>query len=111
MEVDYVNARTQALLGIDPAEWLADPGTWWTGRIHPDDRAAVEAEDARVQATGEPVHTEYRMVAVDGRTVRFRDEAMLVRDKTGAPRYWQGLMTEITALKETEARLAEAESR
>jgi PAS domain S-box-containing protein len=111
MEVVYVNARTQELLGIDPAEWLADPGTWWTGRIHADDRGAVEAEDARVQITGEPFHAEYRMVAVDGRTVWFRDEAVLIRDDSGAPRYWQGLMTDITALKETEAQLAEAEAR
>ena len=51
------------------------------------------------------------MVARDGRTVWFRDEAALQRTETGEPAYWQGVMMDITARKEAEAGLAEAEAR
>ena len=51
------------------------------------------------------------MVARDGRIVWFRDEAVLQRSEEGEPAYWQGVMMDITARKEAEAGLAEAEAR
>ena len=79
--------------------------------IHEDDRERVEAENRRTEETGEPFVIEYRMVARDGRTVWFRDEAALQRTEAGEPAYWQGVMIDITARKEAEAGLADAEAR
>ena len=110
LEIVFINSRVEQLLGISPAEWVADSGVWMRG-IHPDDRARVEAENRRTERTGEPFAVEYRMLARDGRIVWFRDEAQLVRDDEGRPDSWQGVMMDITARKEAEAGLAEAEAR
>ncbi|MDP9184557.1 MAG: PAS domain-containing protein, partial [Actinomycetota bacterium] len=110
MQVVYINSRVEALLGITPAEWVADSSVW-TQAVHPDDRARVEEENRRSEETGGPFVIEYRMIARDGRVVWFRDEAVLQRDEQGEPAYWQGVMMDITARREAESGLAEAESR
>lgn len=116
LDLSYVNPRVTELLGVSPEEWLRDGGSHWLDRIHPDDRGAVTAEKLRAERarddqTGAPFSVEYRMFTSDGRTVWFRDEAVLVRDEDGNATHWQGVMTDITARKETEAQLAEAEAR
>lgn len=111
LAVTYINARVSEILGVTPAEWIQDPLGNWLGRIHPDDREMVETENARAERTGEPYSAEYRMFARDGRLVWLRDEAVLVRDDAGKPKYWQGVMTDITARREAENNLAEAEAR
>ena len=110
MQVVYINSRVESLLGITPAEWIEDSGVWMAA-IHPEDRDRVDAENRRTEASGEPFVIEYRMVSRDGRTLWFRDEAALQRTETGEPAYWQGVMMDITARKEAEAGLAEAEAR
>ena len=61
----------------------------------------MREENDRTEETGEPFSVEYRMIARDGRVVWFRDEAVLVCDGAdGTPRYWQGVMIDITAAQE-----------
>jgi PAS domain S-box-containing protein len=103
-DLTYINARVTEILGVSPEQWLADPATYWLGRIHPEDREMVSALNDRTDQTGEPFSVEYRMFAEDGRLVWIRDEAVLVRDDAGNPKYWQGVMSDITARKEAEAR-------
>jgi PAS domain S-box-containing protein len=110
LQVVYVSPRVEALLGITPEEWVADPSIWMRS-IHPDDQARVETVNRSTEESGEPFIVEYRMVARDGRVVWFRDEAQLVRDEEGLPDAWQGVMMDITARKAAEAGLAEAEAR
>jgi PAS domain S-box-containing protein len=110
LEVVYINSRVESLLGITPAEWVADSDVWMQA-IHPDDQATFDAENRRTEVTGEPFVIEYRMIARDGRVVWFRDEATLVRDEAGEPAFWQGVMMDITQRREAEAGLAEAEAR
>jgi PAS domain S-box-containing protein len=38
------------------------------------------------------------MIARDGRLVWVREEASLLRDEAGAPKYWQGIYIDITDL-------------
>ncbi|MGH2597077.1 MAG: PAS domain-containing protein [Actinomycetota bacterium] len=111
LAVTYINARVSEILGVTPEEWIKDPEGNWLGRIHPDDHDMVETVNAEASRTGEPYSAEYRMFAQDGRLVWIRDEAILVRDDAGGPKYWQGVMTDITARREAENNLAEAESR
>jgi PAS domain S-box-containing protein len=111
LAVTYINARVSEILGVTPEEWIKDPEGNWLGRIHPDDRDMVGTVNAEATRTGEPYSAEYRMFAQDGRLVWIRDEAILVRDDAGGPKYWQGVMTDITARREAENNLVEAESR
>mgnify|MGYP005851313775 FL=1 len=103
----YVSPQVEALLGFSPADYEANPGIWLE-RLHPDDRERVLAAVARCHETGEPLVSEYRMLARDGRTVWFRDEARLVPDASGRPLFLQGVMLDITAPKQAEEKLLQA---
>lgn len=78
---------------------------FWRKRLHPDDRARVLREVTRQRLTDRPFATEYRMIARDGSTVWFRDEARLVRRKGGAPFFLQGVMFDITERKRMDEEL------
>ena len=51
------------------------------------------------------------MLGRDGRTVWFRDEAVLVRDEEDRPAFWQGIMYDVTRQRESEALARETETR
>jgi PAS domain S-box-containing protein len=110
LSVMYISPRVERVLGITQQEWQTNPLVWLES-MHPDDRDRIAAENARTEMTGEPFIADYRSIARDGHVVWFHDEATLVRDREGQPLFWQGVMIDITALKETQAQLAEAEAR
>lgn len=101
----YISPQTTKILGYTPEDWHADP-TLWVTATHPDDRARVMEEDRRAAAHASRFQSEYRMIARDGRTVWFRDEAAVVEDPLSGLSFWQGVMLDITE----EKRLAEAGS-
>lgn len=94
----YVSPQIEALLGYAPAEWLAAPDLCLQ-LIHPDDYKRVVEENSRTNQTGEPFNTEYRLCLRDGRTVWVQDQAVLIRDGAGRPRFWQGVILDITERK------------
>jgi len=100
----YVSPQVERILGYLREEWLEQPDIW-TELLHPDDRETeLEAHDHHNE-TGEPWSREYRLIAEDGRFVWVRDQALLVRDRDGAPMFWQGVMLDVTAQKELEEQL------
>jgi PAS domain S-box-containing protein len=105
----YSSPQTQSLLGYTADEW--GPHETWVEAIHPEDRERVVAEDEKLGETGEPYRSEYRMLTKRGDVVWVRDEAVLVRDADGTPRYWQGVRFDITTEKEAERQLRQAEER
>ena len=106
----YVSPQVEPILGFAAGDWMSDPIAW-ARQFHPDDRGRIRAEYARVEQTGEPFRAEYRMYTRTGDIRWFRDEAMLVRDDQGEPRYWQGIMYDITGERESEERAQESEDR
>ena len=105
----YTSPQVTEILGITPEQWSEDHT--WESMLHPDDRDRVLAENERALARGEDFVSEYRLVRPDGRPVWIRDHAVLVRDEAGGRRCWQGVMFDITDLKDTEDQLHEAENR
>jgi PAS domain S-box-containing protein len=104
----YVSPQVEALLGYPAASWIENPGLLHEA-VHPEDLERVLADAERLRKTGEPLHSEYRYVAADGRVVWVLDETILVRDEEGTPLWVQGFLVDITASKvaaETRARLA-----
>jgi PAS domain S-box-containing protein len=97
----YVSPQIESLLGFTPEEWTADPNLW-ARRLHPEDRDRALAEDEHCRRTGEPLRSEYRMLARDGRVVWVRDEATVVRDEAGRPVFYQGLLLDLTERKRAE---------
>jgi len=106
----YVSPQVEALLGYSPKEWLSTPDLW-SDLLHPGDQERVLIEDARTERTGEPFRVEYRMFARDGRIMWVRDEAVLVRDESGEPLFWQGIIFDITESKLAEEALQQSEER
>jgi diguanylate cyclase (GGDEF)-like protein/PAS domain S-box-containing protein len=100
----YISPRIQQLTGYGPREWREDPDLW-PRLLHPEDRERALELTARHNETGEPFMMEYRLTTRDGRTIWVRDEAIIVRKADGSFLHSQGLMTDITAEKEAEARI------
>ncbi|MEX0755297.1 MAG: PAS domain-containing protein [Actinomycetota bacterium] len=99
----YTSPQLEPLLGYSTEEWVSRP-QMFVELLHPDDRERVVRENEESNRTGE-FTTEYRLLASDGRIVWFRDEAALVRDAAGRPRFWRGVMQDITERKRNEDKL------
>ena len=76
----------------------------------PDDRDRVRARWAEATRQRGQFQADYRLNAQDGRTVWIHDEAVLVFDEQGEPKYWHGFMLDITREKEAEAQLRQSEA-
>ena len=66
----------------------------------------AKATYLRGRESGDPFVFEYRLIARDGRTVWFRDSAIVLTDAQGRPEHIQGVMLDITESKIAEERIA-----
>jgi diguanylate cyclase (GGDEF)-like protein/PAS domain S-box-containing protein len=105
-----VGPGIRELLGIDPRSWL-DDDRMWERLIDPEDRDRVVGARTHSRRTGEPFHATYRAEHADGRTVWIRHDAVLIRDQDGSPRYWLGIMLDVTELTTAQQSLEEARSK
>ena len=106
----YVSPQVEEYLGVTPDDYRADPDQW-RKLLHPEDLERVMAEVSHSHATGEPFVSEYRMQAKNGRSVWFRDHAVLMRNPSEGPMSLQGIMLDITRQKEAEIELRRSEER
>ncbi len=100
----YISPQVETLTGYTAEEWMAEPDVWQR-LLHPEDRAEQIAKDAEHNASGEPYHSEYRLVARDGREVWVRDDAVIIPAEGGGQPLWQGVMVDVTERKLTELEL------
>ena len=108
---DYTSPRLEQLVGYSVSEWHVRDD-FWMSRLHPDDRTAVIAASMRSEATGEPFTMEYRYLHKDGHIVWVADQALAIKhDDEGHPRLFQGVMMDVTARKDAEAKAAGSELR
>jgi diguanylate cyclase (GGDEF)-like protein/PAS domain S-box-containing protein len=105
MATSYVSPQIEALLGITPEEYVADPDLW-TKHLHPEDRDRALATYLEGREQGEPFTFEYRLIARDGRTVWFRDSAVVLRNEAGDAEYIEGVMLDVTDRKKAEEQVA-----
>lgn len=99
----YISPQIRQL-GYPHTVWLEAPQgllKW----IHDDDRGRIAEEFAKALTNQAPLRCEYRMIAYDGRTHWFLDEANVVLDDAGRPLFQQGILVDITKDKENEQEL------
>ena len=102
----YVSPQVETLLGFAPGDWPADE------RVHPHDRDRVAEAVRRSSRTGEPLRIEYRCLAADGRILWVLDHASLIaRTDDGDPHVFQGMLLDVTGVKDAETKAARAERR
>jgi diguanylate cyclase (GGDEF)-like protein/PAS domain S-box-containing protein len=106
----YVSPPAEGLLGVSPAEYLADPAIW-KSQVHPDDRERIMAKIEASFATLTPLVDEIRMQSRSGDLVWFQVQAMPVPEPSSRTLYLQGVLLDITDRKEAEAALEASEFR
>lgn len=97
----HVSAGVAPLHGISPESALRDPGLLY-GQIHEEDRAAVDAAEARSLATMEVFSVVVRIRKPDG-AVRWRNLCSQPRRIGDGRVVWDGIETDITERKRAEA--------
>lgn len=103
----YASPQIEQLVGMAPDRWLTD----WEQGIHPDHRDLVrELYKAHVERR-EPFEIEYVVVRPDGQEVWILERGAPVQDTDGSGGYVQGVMFDVTALKNAENAVRESERR
>ncbi|WP_437944312.1 ATP-binding protein [Sorangium sp. So ce281] len=105
LQVRYVSAQAEELLGYPRARWLAEPD-FWSRCAEPDDRGELEQALRRTLAAERDQRCDHRCRTADGRVLWLHTAMHLVKDSAGAPRL-QGVSMDVTPAKEVEARVRE----
>ena len=105
-----ISPTIEQLLGITPDGWRGRL-RGWEATVHPDDLERVVTESERSAAKGEPFHVEYRAFHRDGRLRWIREDSILISGDDGAPRYWLGLMLDVTELTLARRELEETQTK
>ena len=96
----FVNKQVENILGYPVKSWLGDP-SFWVEHLHPEDRERTLASTATAIQEQRNHELEYRMIAVDGRTVWLHEIVNVIVEK-GLPIGLVGVSVDITARKLTE---------
>jgi len=102
----WVSENIARIMGYDPAEALGP--TWWTDRLHPEDRDPVLAAVPSILSR-DHLAFEYRFRHKDGSYHWIHDEARLTRDAGGRPVEVFGSWVDITERKGLEMQLLQAQ--
>lgn len=100
------NDAVQGVLGYAPEE--IDPTiSWWSERIHPDERESVISSLHAVIESGERFWSgEYRYRRADGAFAHFHDRGYVLREESGKPIRMIGAMLDVTERKHAEEKNA-----
>ncbi|WAJ28945.1 PAS domain-containing hybrid sensor histidine kinase/response regulator [Antarcticirhabdus aurantiaca] len=95
-----------------PRDTIEPTGDWWIGRIHPDDRARIEASiHAVIDGTGTAWSDEYRFQRADGSYADVLDRGHVIRDDDGRAVRMIGAMLDLTGMRSAENALRLSEER
>ncbi len=93
------------LFRYSPADVKPDL-TWWSERIHPEDRSRITASVNTAVKTGQQTwRDEYRFLRGDGSHAYVVDRGYVLYDEQGKPTRMIGCMTDITGRRESELAL------
>jgi diguanylate cyclase (GGDEF)-like protein/PAS domain S-box-containing protein len=98
----YVSPQITALTGRTPQELLADDQEWYRC-IHPEDVPRVRAREIEAFEQEREFDCEFRFLHRDGRVFHVRERDYIVRDVAGRPIYTQGVVMDVTSLRQAEA--------
>src|ERR1043166_1148374 len=96
--------------GYPLKDWFNDSEIW-DRIIHPDDKERVLSETRAAMKKGKDIECECRVVCKNGRVVWIRDRSCFIKDETGQPLCWQGVILDVTERKEALDALQVSETR
>jgi PAS domain S-box-containing protein len=97
----YVGPIIKGILGIEPADIVGNPDTWFDA-IHPDDRPGLDASIAASHETLEPWQWEGRMARASGEFGWFQGSSIPRKLEDGSV-LWNGLVLDVSETREAEA--------
>ncbi len=106
---EYLSPQVEALTGRTAERWLELGPTAWLDAIEPAHRAPVNARLSSDPDAGIEPEIIYRLRPPDGTRRWIRDTCSIVRDALGRPVGVQGMLADITALREAELGRSEVE--
>ncbi len=99
----HLSPRWKGMLGFEPQE-LGGTREAWRARVHPDDRAALDAALARhLAGTDARFDHEMRLLHKDGSVRHVLSRGTAIRREGGAPYRMIGLDTDVTRLRRVQA--------
>lgn len=101
-------ATTRGIFGYLPDE-IGPSSQWWMERIHPDDRAAVNAKVEECLRLNKDFLGEYRFGRRDGSYALVRDNGLMVLGEDWRAVRMVGTLKDITNEREMEAQLRQAQ--
>jgi PAS domain S-box-containing protein len=104
------NEAGYRMLGYEPEEVTPSYETW-AARVHPDDLAEIASRHRQVLDEGGDLRGEFRVIHPDGTLRWMESRGRVERDAGGRPTRSFGVMLDITARKESEEALREADRR
>ncbi len=104
----YVGPQAESLLGFPVEDWY-DP-SFWTNRIHVDDREEAIATCTRLSAVGCAYDFDYRMLRSDGSVIWVHDMVTVEMGEAG-PLKLRGFLIDITESKALSDALVDAEAK
>jgi len=103
------SATCVSVTGYTAEEFQADPELWLR-MVHPDDRAAVLEQAARVSRGEMPPSLDHRLIHKSGQMRWARNTVVPRRDENGNVIAYDGLIRDITARKTAEEKLLKSEA-
>ncbi len=97
------------LFGLDPATFEASYEAF-LDRVHPDDRAAVEAATRRALETGSAYAIDHRIVLPDGAERVVHESAEVLLDERGKPVRMTGTVQDVTDRRQAEQALRDKDA-
>lgn len=105
----FISERITEIFGYTPEEVLRQGSRLWFGRMHLEDRDRVRQAYAHLFRSRGKFDVHYRIQHRDGHWMWWHDRAELIIDGTSGNRYADGLLSDITRLKELEAHLRQSQ--
>src|SRR5206468_3980645 len=96
----WISGSGCSLFGFEPCEELNMQS--FRSRVHPDDRAMVNAAAAQALATGSDYETEYRVVRPNGEVLWLNGRGRVEFDPEARPVRMRGVSIDITGRKRAE---------
>lgn len=104
----YANPALEQIYGRPATDFRADPHLW-LAMVHPDDQYLARQHSRLLLEQGQTELT-YRIVRPDGQIRWLLNRMHVLHDETGQPYQIGGLISDITAQKQTEESLREKEA-
>lgn len=104
----FVSERWYGWTGVTPEACCKDPEAW-LGAVHPEDRERVREAFAEAVRERSEWMLDYRIVhGTSGRPRNVRDHAVPIKDQSGKIIRYDGIVADMTEIKEMESRLGQA---